>query len=144
MSNRIYTTTFTIPAGTPIATPFVQGVVLDDEHLDRLRIVIPDGPAGLTGLAVTWGGTQIAPYQAGTWVSGNDETIDYDYDGEVTAAGLVLAGYNLDVWPHSFILRWFMSLLTTTSPVVISSAQAAPGAAQTQLRAVAALSSGGR
>lgn len=123
MVARLYETAFTVPAGTPIAAPFTQVVVLEDENLDTVRIVVPDGHAGLTGVAIQWSGVNIAPFGIGTWIVANAEVIDFPYDGEVAQNGLNLAGYNLDVFPHTFYLRWQISDLVTSTPVVIDSAQ---------------------
>lgn len=143
MTGRIYTTVFTIPANTPIATPATLPVVLDDEQLDSIEIIIPSGHSALTGIAILWSGVQIAPYDAGTWINGDDDKLTYDYAGEITANGLSLTGYNLDIYQHSFYLRWFMRLLTPASPVVITSPQAAGQPAPADVAAVMALTGGG-
>jgi len=139
LSDRIYTTTFTVPAGTAIASPFVQAVTLDDATLDVVDVVIPDGHVGLTGLAITWGGTQIMPYIQGTWVTGNNDEIHWAYGAEITAGGLVLRGYNTDLYAHSFLLRWHVSALGKGSPVVIESPQSAAAPAGDTFASVAAL-----
>lgn len=129
MTSRIYETTFTVPAGTAIATPFTQGVILEDENLDLLTIIVPDGHAGLTGLRITWGGTQILPFGTGSWIIANNDRIDWPYDGEISETGLQLVGYNLDLFPHSFYLRWQISNLGAAgSPIVVESPQATPAA----------------
>lgn len=129
MTSRLYTSQLIVPVGTPIAAPFSQPVVLDDINLDKVTVIIPDGHAGLTGVAIFWGGVQIVPYTGATWLTGNGEAIDFEYDGQVTAAGLTVAGYNLDVFQHAFLFRWFLSPLTGGSPVTIDSANTAAGAA---------------
>jgi hypothetical protein len=117
MSTRVYTTVFTIPAGTAIAAPLSQAIALENNILDSLDVTIPDGHVGLTGLAVFWSGTQIFPYQGATWINGNNERIGYAYDAEITQNGLSLVGYNTDIYPHSFYLRWYVSDLDATPPV---------------------------
>ena len=139
MTGRIYTTVFTVPAHTLPAAPVTQPVALDDEILDTVEIVIPDGHAALTGIAVLWSGVQIAPYVAGQWVSGDGDKISYDYNGEITAAGLSLAGYNTDVYQHTFYLRWYMSLRGSQLPVVIDSAQASGTQSAAAVNAITSL-----
>lgn len=134
MTSYLLVTSFTVPAGTTQAAPLTASVVLLDEQLVTVRVVIAPGHAGLTGLRITSGGTQVVPYVAGSWLSGDDETIDYPWDAEVTANGLALAGYNTDQWDHTFTLRWTLTDLPAAgSPVVIESPQAAaaPAAADT-------------
>ncbi len=113
---RVYESQFTVPAGTAIAAPASQPVVLEDAHLDTVRVLVPDGHSGLTGLRITWGGTQIMPINPGTWIISNDEIFDWPADEDVTANGLSLAGYNLDIYPHTFYLR-FQITDRTGSPV---------------------------
>ncbi len=125
----MYPVTFTVPAGTPVAAPVTVPVILEDAKLISLRIIIPDGHNALTGLRVTWAGTQVVPYGTGTWIIANSEIIDYDWDDEVTANGLALAGYNTDIFDHSFQLRFTVGDLNTRPPVAISSPLAGPQAA---------------
>ena len=125
MTSYFYTSSLTVPAGTPIAAPVSAAVALTDENLDNVRVIIPAGHAALTGFAITWGGTQVVPYGTGTWITGDDEIIDYPWKDEVTAGGLVVTGYNLDIFPHTFYLRWTLTDRAAASPVIIASPQAA-------------------
>lgn len=122
---RLYGTTFTVPAGTAIAAPVLAAVPLEDNWLESVRIVIPDGHSGLTGLQVRWSGVQVVPYGQGTWITANNEIIDFPWADEITAGGLALAGYNTDVFPHSFWLRWTVADLPAKSTATVVSAQAA-------------------
>jgi hypothetical protein len=55
----------------------------------------------------------------------NDEVMDVGYAGEITESGLQVAGYNTDLFAHSFYLRWQVEDLAAATPVTISSPQAA-------------------
>lgn len=139
MNPRLYTTQLTVPAGTPIAAPVTAPVVLDDLNLDSVEIIIPDGHVQLTGIAITSGGFPVIPFNIGTWISGNNDRLTFDYDAEITANGLTVAGYNLDIYPHTFYLRWQLSRKTAAS-VVIESPQASAVAAPADIAAIADLS----
>lgn len=140
MTAYLYVTRFLVPAGTPQTAPLVQPVVLQDLILDTVRVVIPDGHNGTTGIAVLSGGVNIVPYGQGGFLTGNDEPIDFPWGGEITESGLSLAGYNTDIWDHAFLLRWTAhDIGPAGSPVVIVSPQAAPPA-QADVNAIAALS----
>lgn len=138
--NRLYGVTFTVAAGTAIAAPQLAPVALEDAQLVSVRIVIPDGHNGFTGLQVRWGGTQIIPFGTGTWITANSETMDVDWGGEITAGGIVLAGYNTDLFPHSFYLRFLITDLAAAPTATVVSAQAA-GPAAVDSSGVAALDS---
>lgn len=124
MTGRIYTTALTVPAKTPIAVPVVQAVILDDINLDKVEILIPPGHVGLTGVAITSNSVNVAPYIQGTWITGDNEKVAYAHDGEIQAARLSVAGYNLDRFAHTFRFRWYLSPLRPATPVVIESPQA--------------------
>jgi hypothetical protein len=118
-------TAFTVPAGTTQAAPFVQAVALGDEYLESVRLIIPPGHSALTGLRITWSGTQIVPINTGAWHTGDNEIFDIALEENVTARGLSLAGYNLDIYPHSFTVRWVFRDPKAVSPVMVSSPQLA-------------------
>lgn len=129
---RLYETTFTVAAGTAIAAPQLLPVALEDAQLESVRIIIPDGHNGLTGLQIQWSGVQVVPFGQGTWITANGEVIDWDWADEITAGGLALAGYNTDVFAHSFYLRWTIADLAAQPTATVVSAQAAgPVAADT-------------
>lgn len=123
MSSRVYTTTHTVPAGTPISAPLVQAVVLDDITLDSVQILIPAGHSNLTGIAVTSNAAPVVPFNPGTYLSGNNESPTFPYGAEVGANQLQVSMFNNDIYPHTFWLRWQMSQ-QATSTVVIESPQA--------------------
>ncbi len=124
MTRYLYATDFLVPAGTPIAVPNIAPVPLDNRILDSVRVIIPPGHNGLTGFSVRDSAVNIVPYVQGTWLVGNDEIVDFAYNGEVTAGGLQAYGYNLDIFDHTFHLRWILSDLAGPSPVAIESPQA--------------------
>jgi hypothetical protein len=136
VSTRMYPTVFTVPAGTAIATPVKLPVVLEDNLLDNVDIVIPDGHAGLTGLAILWSGAPFFPFTENSYLIGNNEKVPFPYGGEIAANGFTLAGYNTDIYPHSFYLRWQISDLGAALPVSIESAQTTPPITQPTLDAV--------
>jgi hypothetical protein len=105
MTTRLYPATVTVPAGTAIAAPFSQAVPLEDGKLVSIRLVIPDGHAGLTGIRFTRAGTQVIPYsQTVSWIISNDDKIEIEYDGDMSATGVVAVAYNTDIFDHAFYL----------------------------------------
>lgn len=123
---RMFVTPFTVSAGLAGSV----NVVLDDLWLKTVRIIIPDGHAGLTALQIQQGGVPVFPYGPDPYIRGNDEIVDFEWDNEITANGLSLAGFNTDIFDHSWIIRWTVTDLPAKgSPVVIASPQATPAAA---------------
>lgn len=140
MTGRLYTNVFTVPAGTAINAPFTSAQLLDDAILDQLDVTIPPGHSGLTGFRVLWSTGQIVPYVQGTWITGDDEEINIKYGAEITQSGLVLVGYNTDVFAHSFLLRWHVSDLNPANPVIIESPQSSTQGAQIDQTSITGLS----
>lgn len=120
---RVYEGDLTVPAGTAIAAPVTQAVQLTEGHLAKARILIPPGHSGLTGLRITWSGTQIFPYNTGTWLTSDDEILDWDFDYDVTANGLALTGYNTDIFPHTFYVRFYIGPRAASPVAGIQSGQ---------------------
>jgi len=123
--DRLYLSAFTVTAGTLQAAPATAAVALEDAWLEAVRIVVPDGHNGLTGLQVRWGGTAVIPAGAGTFLVANDEVMDVPYRDVITTKGLALAGFNTDVFDHTFYLRWTVTDRPAAATAVISSPQAA-------------------
>lgn len=103
MVSRLYPAVVTVPAGTAIAAPFSQAMPMEDGKLVSIRLVIPDGHAGLTGIRFTRAGTQIIPYsETISWIISNDDKIEIAYDGDMSITGLVAVAYNTDIFDHTF------------------------------------------
>lgn len=104
---------YTVPAGTPVTVPSVQGAIPRGPYnLARVTIVIPPGHCGLTGLQLWYGGNAAIPYDSG-WISGDKEI----YTMEVSAnyppgAAWQVAMLNDDVYDHHFQVRWEMNLMS--------------------------------
>lgn len=118
-----FTPVLTVPAKTAPPALFSQALALQDGILDTMTLKIPSGHAGLTGVAVFSGGVQLWPSQQGTFVIGDNETVTWDYGREIGGAGLLVAGFNNDIFPHSFYFRFAISDKQAATPVTIESAQ---------------------
>lgn len=111
MAVQVYAFQVTIPAGTAIASPFRQSTVLPQRQVSTLEIVVPPGPSGLMGFAVTMRGVNVLPVVSGTYVVTDDERITWPLSGLPTSGDWQVSGYNTDVWPHSVYFRWLVDLV---------------------------------
>jgi hypothetical protein len=105
----------TIPAGTAIATPFRQSITFPVRQVDTLEIIVPPGPSGQMGFAVTMGGVNVLPTVPGTWVITDDETIRWPLDGLPSSGAWQVSGYNLGAFDHTVYMRWLVDVATTAS-----------------------------
>jgi len=104
----IYTAKLTIPANTPRDSPVSASVSLEKAVLVRISIRIPAGHHALAGLRISYGDLQLWPEEAGTWISGDDEALEWNEYFELPhdPTHLTLEGYNEDdTYEHSFYVR---------------------------------------
>jgi hypothetical protein len=100
--DRLYYQTLTVGAGNSISTPVSQAWPLEDNELTKIVVTIPDGHCGLTGFRILRAQQQIVPFANSQYLVANDRTLTYEFDDEITTTGLVLEGYNNDIFPHTF------------------------------------------
>ena len=80
----------------------------------KVRIVIPDGHSGLTGIALAFGHNPVIPANQGAFISGNDETYDYELGDYPPGVAWSVFLCNNDTQAHIWETRWECNLLTDT------------------------------
>ncbi len=118
MAREVYAFQVTIPAGTAKILPYRQKTTLPVRKVDTLEIVIPPGPSGLMGFAITMSTVAVLPIVAGTYVVTDDEHISWPLSDLPTSGDWQVSGYNTDTYDHTIYLRWLVDLApapTTTS-----------------------------
>lgn len=121
--DRTFLFVATTPPGTPIANPVSTPAPLEDAKLANLRIVIPSGHVGLTGIRLLQSGQQIFPWDNNQYLVGNDRVVDVPMDHEITISGLVIETYNLGQFPHNH----YVEIVIADLPLAGSQASAAFG-----------------
>ena len=87
------------PIATPVVTAFDVGRLV---YLERLRIVIPAGHVGLTGIAVRMEGTVVLPWSGGSpWLVGNGHDWVFEMGDLEMGNPLQVLTYNLDRRVHT-------------------------------------------
>lgn len=94
-------------AGTPITAP-VEVAMFDPGDFDVIgvTIVIPDGHAGTTGIALAIGHQRVLPRNPNSFISGNDEEPQYALKGYPRGAPWTVFVCNTDAIDHSWEIRW--------------------------------------
>lgn len=113
MAREVRAFVATIPAGTAQATPVRISVAFPVRKVDSLEIIVPPGPSGLMGFAITMAGVNVIPVVAGTYIVTDDERITWPLDGLPDSGAWQVSGYNTDVFDHSVYLRWLVDIVTT-------------------------------
>lgn len=113
MAQELYAFQVTIPAGTPVSSPVVTNVTLPVRSLSALEVIVPPGPMGFMGFAVTMGGVHVLPINAGTYIVTDDEVIHWPVSDLPTSGAWQVTGYNTDVFDHTVYLRFLVDLIPT-------------------------------
>src|ERR1700691_363449 len=103
--DRLYYQTLTVPAGTAISAAVSQAWPLEDNQLKSVEVTIPDGHCGLTGFRMLQAQQQIFPWGNSSYIVANNENIPWAFEDEMTSTGIVLQGYNTDIFPHTFYAK---------------------------------------
>lgn len=109
---RYVQTVVTVPAGTALISPLAQSFALGVVVVDRIEVMIPPGHAGLTGLAILYGGVPLVPWQTGNvpltsladFLVGDDKDWQFSVGFQISGP-LQIRAFNTDVYDHSFYLR---------------------------------------
>lgn len=120
---RVQAFSLSVPKSTTKAAPATAALTFPDGQVVWVEIVIPTGHIGQTGVALSYGGQQVIPEDAGTWITSNGETIHWDLDDFPTGSQWQAKAFNLDrVNAHGFYFRFGIRELVApdTQPVTVS------------------------
>lgn len=95
-----------IPAGTTAAAPQRTALAMPARIVRRLSVRFPPGPQGQVGVQVGSGGVQVIPWDTGTWLIGDNETLAFDLYGQLESGAWQLIAYNTGAYAHSVYLTF--------------------------------------
>ena len=98
-----------------IALPFNGGLVR------KIGIVIPAGHSGVTGIALGFGNQPIMPLTVGTFYSGDDDDLKFDYTDNNPGVSWQAFVYNEDLQPHSWQVRFDLDEVADRAPPIVVS-----------------------
>lgn len=102
MAQRIEHFTVATPASTPLPVGLFTELAFNEGIVTGVRVRIPAGHAGRTGLQLWYSGVQVIPFRAGRFLRGNKGTYDYDIEDFPTGTSWVAFTFNNDRHPHTF------------------------------------------
>lgn len=106
---RYYDKSVTAPAGTSAFLPTSVAIALEDAHLERIEIDVPDGHDRQTGIRILGNGTPIVPFSLTEYIVANDHYFTIPFDDDIGANDLSVQAFNTDVFDHTFYLRFVIS-----------------------------------
>lgn len=95
-----------IPPGTPQTSPVEVLTTVHPSELVGVQIRIPAGHNFLTGLRIAIAHAQVLPRTEGGWIIGDNESLSYDTLGYLNTGALSCFGFNTDIYPHTFHVRY--------------------------------------
>lgn len=124
MGSEVRNFVVSTPAGTAIATPLTTSLAMPAREVEHIRVRIPPGPNGQLGWMLSMAGTPVIPTNAGGWIVGNDEIIDWDLTGQPNSGAWQLQSYNIGGNPHSVYITFTLNPIGArsslpTSPLAI-------------------------
>lgn len=121
MADLLYVYDVTCAASVVSTTPTeVVTVPAGPYYVDKVRIIIPDGHSGLTGIALGFGHQPVIPFNPGAFISGNDERYDYDLGDYPPGVAWSVFLCNSDLQSHSWETRWQLNLMTPNQAATVS------------------------
>lgn len=108
VSPRYYRYPVTCPNTTPVSAPTSTSLAVSGtSSLESVRIVVPNGHAGLTGIRLDYSGETILPFShPSTWLIGNSNDWLFDMGGFSITSKLTVVTYNTDVFDHSWEMHF--------------------------------------
>ena len=117
MATEVYSFTAVVPAGTTQAAPLVQSFTMPRRIVDTIEVIVPPGPSGLVGFAITASGLTVIPYQSDAWIITAAENIVWPLEQQIDTGAWGVRAYNTGGVDHSVYFRFL------TRPVVGSAAR---------------------
>lgn len=109
LSTRIIATRLAVPINTAIASAISTTIDLGFVVIDWLEVRIPSGHLGFTGFALDNADVRIVPWDnRNEWLIGDNDLLHYDL-GVQASRSMVMRGYNLGSFEHTFYLRFQVS-----------------------------------
>lgn len=114
---------FTVTVAANVASPGVESVLTtrQDGVVERVEIVIPNGHAGLTGIAMFFSLAQVIPYVGGQFVRGNNRRYSFDLDNLPTGQLWQAFAFNTDIRSHSFRVLFHIAAISPLDDEVLPS-----------------------
>lgn len=105
MASQVYAFAVTVTAGTSESDPQVTDIAIPPSKVSQVDFVIPPGPSGLMGFALTMAGNTVVPINDGAYIVTDDEHISWQLTDLPDSGAWQLTAYNTDVFDHTVYVR---------------------------------------
>lgn len=111
-ASRVEVFDVAVPANTAQANAIETPTRWAPGELVSVDVRIPDGASGLVGFRILYAHGQAIPTTPGSWIIGNDDLFQTDVLGYLNGGEWSILAYNLDRFPHSLHVRYFVADLS--------------------------------
>ena len=118
MPDRVETFDVTCPASITAAQAVEVPFVYDPGNPRRVTIIIPDGHAGLTGIALGYGHQPVLPRTPGRFISSNDEFLTFDLTNYPAGPAWSAFVCNNDTQSHAWEVILELDEIGETAPAL--------------------------
>jgi hypothetical protein len=117
----------TVPAGTSLPGQVFPIRFSRPATIERIEIVVPDGPAGLMGFQLMFANQVILPLDPSKYIITNDEKINWQVWGKYSSGDWAVRAYNLGKYDHTIYLRFLVNdvMPRAETPGILTSPTAA-------------------
>lgn len=118
MPDNVYADVVVCPASTLPTAPVEQALSITDPVIPkRVTIIIPAGHSGLTGIGIAFGHNVVLPSNAGAFISGDDDKLEFELGDYPAGVSWSAFTYNGDLQPHAWMVIFEGDNLTDTTVV---------------------------
>lgn len=110
MADQIFNFAPSVPAGTTIAVPFTQALVMPAVIVVSIGVLVPPGPRGTMGFSLGAAGVAVIPATPGTWFVVDDYADEWPLENQISSGAWEFFGYNTGQFPHTVYLRFMVNL----------------------------------
>lgn len=122
-ADRVELAQVTVPAGTAQASAAETDLSFPPGWVQELELVIPDGHAGVTGIAIAQAHQITIPARGQVWIVSNDEVIRWPIKDTLGTGQWSAFAYNLDPFnPHTFYVRFLVREITDSQVQAVQQA----------------------
>lgn len=116
MARELHAFDVTIPAGTLKGAPQVTNLTFPPREVTDIEVIIPPGPRGTVGFQLGAAGNQILPYEPGSFLVSDNETIHWPVSGQITSGAWQCRAYNTGKYDHTLEFRFLCDLVADPVP----------------------------
>lgn len=106
MATEVHQFSVTIPAGTPIDSPFTDELGQANYEIESVDVEVPPGPSGLVGFYIALDEQQWIPWEMGEYIIWDNRTESWQTEDQTVNSGWEITGYNLGQYDHTITVRF--------------------------------------